>query len=184
MVYEGGVAVPAVVEQVDDGTWRMKGQDFEWTMAIPAGDTPGSADGVVTLIRNREVNVGGYGFLPNTYVDVWMLPPTSSVQARGSNIQPMASPAIYLGNILVNADGTFAKGLPVPANVEVGNYTLQANGQSFDNVPRSLNLGVRVLAVGFQLPVTGGGSDGVAGFAVVLLAVGMVMTFAVRRRRI
>lgn len=182
-VHENGAAVPVVVEEIARGQWRMSGRDFQWTMEIPEGDTPGSADGVVTLISNRDVIVGGYGFEPNSYVDVWMLDgvgPSVSQQA----VWPLDVPARYLGSVLVHTDGTFEDPLLVPAGVEPGPYTLQANGRSFDGVQRSLNLGVQVLPSKMTLPVTGRQTSDSVTLAPLLLILGFGLALWSRRRSV
>ncbi|MGA1035264.1 MAG: carboxypeptidase-like regulatory domain-containing protein [Ilumatobacteraceae bacterium] len=181
---ENGQPVGVTVREIERGHWQMVGRDFAWTMQIPAADTPGSAEGVVTLIRNREVNLGGYGFQGNSYVDVWMMPGAGSRLETQSLELSSNVPLRYLGAVLVKADGTFVAPLPVPANVEPGPYTLQANGKSFDGVMRSLNLGVRVLDSPMTLPVTGWASPRATDVAWGLLVAGLCVVYIARRRRV
>lgn len=178
---EDGVFVDVVIERPIPTRWTMSGGDFEWSLDIPPspGVDGGSADGVVTLVRDRTVAVGGFGFAPNTWVDVWILPNGEPVAAKGlvlASVDP-----IYLGRVLVGADGSFAGDLPVPANVPDGQHTLQANGRSFDDEVRSLNLGVQVLSADLpavRLPATGS-STSVIWSALVLIGFGAMV---LRRR--
>jgi hypothetical protein len=132
------------------------------------------------LVRDRTVAVGGFGFAPNSWVDVWILPNGEAVAAKGLTLASVEP--IYLGRVQVDADGNFSGDLPVPAGVPDGQHTLQANGRSFDDQVRSLNLGVQVLSAdvpSVRLPATG--SDvSLLGWALMVLGAGVVVS--VRRR--
>ena len=143
----------------------MQGDGFTFAMEIPssAGEA-GSASGVVTITRSREVEVSGDGFAPGTLVDVWLF-----------------STPTYLGTALVGADGRFTESMNVPASIPVGGHTLQANGTTADGKVRSLNLGVQVVDRNFTLPKTGG-NDTVALVALWLMAAGVFVVTARRRR--
>jgi hypothetical protein len=179
---EDGVFVDVVVAQEAPTRWTMTGDGFEWALEIPPspGVDGGSADGVVTLVRDRTVAVGGFGFAPNSWVDVWILPNGEAVAAKGLTLASVEP--IYLGRVQVDADGNFSGDLPVPAGVPDGQHTLQANGRSFDDQVRSLNLGVQVLSAdvpSVRLPATG--SDvSLLGWALMVLGAGVVVS--VRRR--
>lgn len=177
-VFENGVAVEAVVERVTGNQWRMFGTGFN--LIADVSNVPVSPSGALTIARFSTVAVAGAGFKSQAFIDVWILP------NDGLTPQLLAAQSfapVYLVRVQVGEDGQFEGDLPVPANFEIGPHTLQANGRSFDDVLRSLNLGVQVLAVAFELPVTGSSSNMMVP-AMLLLAVGTVMIVAVRRRRV
>jgi hypothetical protein len=162
-VVEEGTPVPVTLEEVEPGTWEMKGSGFEWQLRIPDADTPGSSQGVVTLVRNRDVEVTGSGFLPGSLVDVWLF-----------------STPIFIGTVRVGPDGSFEGRLDLPSGVSVGAHTLQANGLTPDQKQRSLNLGVQVLG-SVELPVTGVSGSDTRGVAVLLLVAGAAIVGLSRR---
>src|SRR5690606_39038022 len=58
-----------------------------------------------------QVYVSGHGFEPGTMVTVYLF-----------------SNPTFVGHLPVGADGSFGGSLPVPADLELGRHTLQANG--------------------------------------------------------
>jgi len=167
LVTENGVLTTVTVEEVKTGNWKMSGADFQWELEIPAADTAGSSSGIVTLVRNREVEVSGSGFKSGTLVDVWLM-----------------STPIFLGTVRVNPDGSFEGALVVPAGIEPGRHTLQANGTTPDNEIRSLNLGVQVLAGNPRLPVTGNDTSPLSQIALFSLLLGAAVVLGRRFRRV
>ena len=163
---ENGVPIPVTITPNASATgFVMTGDGFTFAMEIPASNgEAGSASGVVTITRSREVEVSGDGFAPGTLVDVWLF-----------------STPTYLGTARVGADGRFTESMNVPASIAVGGHTLQANGTTADGKSRSLNLGVQVVDSNFTLPKTGG-NDTVALVALWLLAAGVFVVTARRRR--
>jgi hypothetical protein len=133
LVTEDGelVAVELVVE--NDEALVLRSQDFELRLrrACTTGctiteDTTGRE--TIHLDRNGGARVSGFGFLPGSLLHVWIF-----------------SEPRYLGALLVAADGTYEGTFPLD-DIDVGGHTLQANGYSFDNVPRSANLGIALIA--------------------------------------
>jgi hypothetical protein len=172
VVYEDGV--PVVVEVfVDDDTelvvlastfeLRLSGECSEGC-AITTND-----DGRETLILEQEglANVTGVGFEPGSSVYVWLF-----------------SEPRFLGELTVNADGTFAGSVAL-GDVEIGEHTLQVNGVSQQGSQRSANLGVVVDPEGVVdavLPSTGGDQNLMVWLLTVLLLVlGVGLTRVARR---
>jgi LPXTG-motif cell wall-anchored protein len=86
----------------------------------------------------------------------------------------------FLGELTVNADGTFTGTVPL-GDIAPGEHTLQVNGTSFDGKPRTANLGVLVNPVAAPvLPSTGSDPAALWVLAASLLALGLVLT--TRRR--
>ena len=183
--YENGQPVSVIVSEIEPGAWEMTGPDFAWQMVIPAADTPGSDQGEVLLIRSRDVELSGYGFLSGTFVDVWLLPPSSatplSTGVGGARTWSGTAP-LYLGQLPVGGDGRFQGPLPIPDGIATGHYTVQADGTSFDGRGRTLNLGVRVVDAKVTLPITGSESTPIAMVAWWLLVLGLGTAFFFRRR--
>lgn len=162
---------PAEVELViEDESLVMRRSDFELRLsgACDEGcsiseDANGRA--TITLVRDGQANVSGFGFLPGSLVHLWIF----------------SEPA-YLGALEVQADGTYAGSFPL-ADIGPGVHTLQANGVSADNVPRSASLGIVVTDVDapdpdvVALPATGLDATprALALMALVLLSLGAVV---------
>jgi hypothetical protein len=130
---------PVEVEQeISEETWtiEIRNEAGTVTTAVGALDRDGNpvpfsqvdARASMVLIRNETVSVSGGGFLPGSWVAVWLF-----------------SDPYLVGNVEVNEDGSFAGILPVPADVEVGSHTLQVTGRTADLRRRSMSVGVLVL---------------------------------------
>jgi LPXTG-motif cell wall-anchored protein len=90
----------------------------------------------------------------------------------------------FLGELTVNADGTFTGTVPL-GDIAPGEHTLQVNGTSFDGKPRTANLGVLVNpVVAPVLPATGSDPAGMWVLAASLLALGLILTARRRPRPI
>jgi outer membrane protein OmpA-like peptidoglycan-associated protein len=84
-----------------------------------------TSDAALRLERGSTAQVKGTGFAPNSDVQVYLYSTTR-----------------FLGTIRTNASGAFDGSVPVPADVELGRHTLQANALGSDNNVRSLSIGV------------------------------------------
>ena len=84
-----------------------------------------TSDAALRLERGSFAEVKGTGFAPNSDVQVYLYSTTR-----------------FLGTIRTNALGAFDGSVPVPADVELGRHTLQANALGSDNNVRSLSIGV------------------------------------------
>jgi hypothetical protein len=150
----------------------LKGQDFELRLAGECAtgcQIETTADGrqVLTLEERGLANVSGEGFSAGTPVFVWLF-----------------SEPRFLGELTVNADGSFTGTVPL-GDIAPGEHTLQVNGTSFDGKPRSANLGVLVNPVAAPvLPSTGSDPAGLWVLAVSLFALGLILTARRRPRPI
>jgi len=174
LVIENGepVTVELVVE--NDEALVLRSQDFELrlrgnctTGCAITEDTTGRA--TIHLDRSGAARVSGFGFLPGSLVHVWIF-----------------SEPRYLGALLVAADGTYDGSFALD-DIEVGGHTLQANGFSFDNAPRSANLGIVVVdntlpsPTPTVLPTTGSGMAP-SWLAALLVLLGVALSVSLRRR--
>jgi hypothetical protein len=152
----------------------LRGQDFELRLAgeCSAGcSITTTADGrqVLELEERGLAKVSGEGFLVGTPVFVWLF-----------------SEPRFLGELTVNADGTFTGMVPL-GDIAPGEHTLQVNGTSFDGKPRTANLGVVVNPGAAPAPGPGvlpatGGDAGVLVWVVLLTLLGGALVVAGRRR--
>lgn len=131
-------------------------------------ETAANGRQVLTLEKEGFARVQGDGFAPGTPVYVWLF-----------------SEPRYLGELTVNADGTFS-GLVSLGDVELGEHTLQVNGTAANGLPRTANLGVIVNPQALptpgagELPSTGTSTTPLVLLALTLLGLGLVAT--TRRR--
>jgi len=174
VVTEDGTNVSVALLVENQETLVLKSEDFELRLkgncstGCTISESP-EGRATIELERFGTANVSGFGFLPGSVVHVWIF-----------------SDPRYLGAIDVAADGTYAATFPLEG-IEPGLHTLQANGFSFDNVPRSANLGIVVVdqaapaPASGQLPATGSG-DSTVMWGAGLLALGALLLGRARRR--
>src|SRR5690606_31465562 len=112
-----GKTEAVTLEVVDSEYLRLSGEGYAMELAsVGAGGEriPISAvDAVIRLLKGNgtQVYVSGNGFEPGTVVTVYLF----------------SNPTL-VGHLPVGADGTYGGSLPVPADLELGHHTLQANG--------------------------------------------------------
>lgn len=87
--------------------------------------TVDQATGALRMEQGAQARVSGFGFLPGTVVTVWLF-----------------SEPRQLGQIPVQADGTYDGSVRIPVDVPLGRHTLQANGVDNGTTERSVSLGV------------------------------------------
>jgi LPXTG-motif cell wall-anchored protein len=174
-VTENGQPVAAELIVENDQALVLRSQDFELRLrgACTTGcSITNDATGreTIHLDRNGGARVSGFGFLPGSLVHVWIF-----------------SEPRYLGALLVAPDGTYEGTFPL-TDIAVGGHTLQTNGFSFDNVPRSANLGIVVVdnlaptPGPTALPATGTNTTNLALWAALLALLGGI-TLTARRAR-
>lgn len=179
----------AVTVDTSTGAYTATGDGFTVGLRAVAEDgTELDVDsrGRLVIDATGKVKVSGEGFVPGSIVDVWLF-----------------STPYLLGQVTVEADGTFAATLPMPADVEAGEHTVQLNGISADGSARSLSTGVVVLAApdpaapadpvdptpaaqrtSAPLAATGAEPGSLALLAALLLGAGAIATVVSRRRRV
>jgi LPXTG-motif cell wall-anchored protein len=173
VVYEDGVPVSVQVFVDDDTELVIEASTFELRLAgeCESGCTVAETDEgryVLTLEEDGAARTEGSGFQPGSQVDVWLF-----------------STPTYLGQLTVNADGSFS-GLMDLGDIEVGEHTLQVNGLSLSGSQRSANMGVLVNSVDDAVPTTlpATGTDVmVFPWVVLMLAAGGLLVLTSRRTR-
>jgi hypothetical protein len=130
-VLENGAPVSVNVFVDNDTELVVQASTFELRLAGDCTngctiDTTDDGREVLTLEEQGLANVNGAGFQPGSPVDVWLF-----------------SEPRYLGQLTVNADGTF-QGDVALGDIDPGLHTLQVNGLSSEGAQRSANLGVVV----------------------------------------
>ncbi len=144
---------------------RLAGDCAEAACTI---DTTPEGREVLTLEENGDARTQGVGFEPGSRVDVWLF-----------------SEPRYLGQLTVNADGTFEGNVNL-GDIDPGEHTLQVNGTSQTGSQRSANLGVVVNPQAAPtpgpgvLPATGTSTTPLWLMALTLLGLGLV---TISRRR-
>jgi hypothetical protein len=157
--------------------------------AIAVRDRNGNiVDGTHGLRVGDAMDIVSDGWQPNSTVSIDFL-----------------STVIHLGDVAADASGVVRASFPVPA-VEPGQHTLRLTGIGQDGQPRVVEYPILVLSdaqtsnvLGKTLTNAGGGSGSggsgffgktgldhaldIAGVGLALLAVGLVLTLAVRRSR-
>ncbi|HWK58579.1 MAG TPA: filamin/ABP280 repeat domain-containing protein, partial [Parapedobacter sp.] len=123
------------LEVIDNSYLRLSGDGFAMDLAsigindqlIPITDV----EAVIRIIRGEgaSVRVTGYGFEPGTVITLYVF-----------------SEPQLLGHIPVQENGTFEGTLAIPADLELGRHTLQANGVVRNTrEERSVSIGVLVV---------------------------------------
>ena len=180
---ENGVDVPSTVARNAAGTGvDVTGSDFSVSISGLAPDgtaLPVDANGIVTFQSDGKVSVAGNGYAANSEVRVYFF-----------------STPVLLGTVTTDSLGAFSASFPLPADVAVGDHTLQLRGYTTGGAVRNLNLGVRVIGpqlastgvdagsvpIGPQLAATGVDTGIVLGSSLMLLVLGAGATLVARRR--
>lgn len=172
-VLEDGVPAEVAVFVQDSTDLVLRGNGFQMTLAGECSfdctiRTDPEGRQLLELEENGLARVEGEGFLAGTPVYVWLF-----------------SEPKFLGQLTVDADGTFTGTVPLEG-IETGSHTLQVNGTSFDGKVRTANLGVLVSPEGAPatlpgvLPATGSDSSPVA-LVVFLTMLGVMLVMTSRR---
>jgi len=99
--------------------------------------------GVLTVPTGGGVSVGGTGFAPSGYVDVFLDPPSTGALAFAiARLLPRSS--FSLGRVGVDADGFISGSIDIPADAPVGERVLQIVGRTGDDRSLVLSLGIEV----------------------------------------
>ncbi len=125
LVNEAGVTVPVPIAVVDKKV-QVGTSAFNMTLT-PDVKTTSYENDKLTITAQTPVVMSGVGFLPGSVVEVWIF----------------STPRL-LGTAIVKADGTFRLEVVVPAEVEGGKHTLQAEGLNTAGLPRAISAPVVV----------------------------------------
>ena len=141
--------------------------DLEIDLAGNEEDATTALNGQLVFFVEKEGVANGYGFKPGTTAEVWL-----------------ASEPRFLGTVEVQEDGTWEKIFDVPGDIDDGVHTIQAEGIGFDGSDQAVNAGVMIqrrAPSSAELPTTGG--SGSFSIGVMLIALGVAMTMALRLGR-
>ena len=137
------VLVPTAVS--DGLTLKAPG----WTLTLHGTDETGAhaplnSDAQIVLTPGLFASTSGTGFKPNSAVKVYVF-----------------SDPIYLGTLQTDSTGKFVGKLPVPANLNLGNHTIQVSGFTPGDAVRTASIGVVVAAKPIVAKVIFGGDSAV-----------------------
>ena len=130
---QGGFLVPAKISLLTAGNGvSVAGSD--WSIAITGSKDVvyGIVDGPdihIVLVRGVSATTNGTGFKPGTVARVYLF-----------------SDPIFLGEAIVQADGTFSATYPVSARISLGNHTMQVEGLAQSGQIRKADVGLEVRA--------------------------------------
>jgi outer membrane protein OmpA-like peptidoglycan-associated protein len=100
------------------------------TMTITTASTISTKTGfTVLLVKAGVAKITGTGFYPGTTVDLYIF-----------------APQIFLGSVVVKANGSYSASIKIPGNVPVGNDTVLSQGFVKSGARASVSVGVVVNA--------------------------------------
>ena len=132
VILENGRAVEVTLARTTNGNgFTIIGSDFSITIeAFKADGTPAEIDttGRVVIEQTGTMRVTGEGFAPNTKVKVWIFSePTEAAE------------------VLSDDDGRVDAVVEMPAELALGQHTVQLNGVTPRGDVRSINVGVMLV---------------------------------------
>jgi hypothetical protein len=141
MLIDGRLTPVAPQRSPGGGTWTIRGDDFSLDFT-PDASGPSSLDIPENELRAptaSQLEIEGGGYLGGSTVSMYL------VSTQPATVTPRASTdARYLGQAIVQPNGTFRVMLEIPATIDPGDYVLQVNGHSLGALERSVNIPVDV----------------------------------------
>jgi outer membrane protein OmpA-like peptidoglycan-associated protein len=130
---QDGLAVSAKLALLPAGN-GVKVEGYDWSIAIEGSKKVvyGIVDGPdihIVLVRGVSATTSGTGFKPGTIARVYLF-----------------SDPIFLGEAIVQADGSFSATYPVSAHIALGNHTMQVEGLAKSGQIRKADVGLEVRA--------------------------------------
>ena len=129
---ESGVNDPVVLSIIQGGT-GVKLSANNWSIQIASDkkevygvQLPSKIQ--VYLIRGVNATTSGYGFLPGSIARVYLF-----------------STGVFLGQAVVQSDGSFSAHFPVSAQTTLGHHVMQVEGTAYDGQPRTAAVGLQVI---------------------------------------
>jgi outer membrane protein OmpA-like peptidoglycan-associated protein len=122
--------------------WSAQGTNFELsvdTENASGSPMPLTPSGVMQVPVGGLITINGYGYQPQTPVAVFAIP-RSAERMGGRVLSSAMSSAIYIASTTVNRSGGVSAVMQVPAEMIVGDYVLQINGETLGLQIRSVNL--------------------------------------------
>lgn len=164
---DDGSVVPVPVKVEDEVLTAGYEQDI--LMELEGRDDDSAvetAEGNLLFFQEKYGEVSGYGFKPNSTVEIWVF-----------------STPFFLGTAEVDENGTFVREFKVPADLAEGEHTIQAEGITVLDKAKAVSAGVEVQALPNVLPATGRDTSRKAALATFVLLLGTILTMSVSRRR-
>jgi outer membrane protein OmpA-like peptidoglycan-associated protein len=143
-VMETGVVL---VRTPSDSGWEALGSDFQ--LSVETESTTGSPEpltpiGVMQVPQGGRIVINGDGYLPDSQVAVFAIPRTIDRMSTKIWARSMMN-ATYIASTTVSATGTVSATMFVPADMNLGDYVLQVNGETDLAQIRSVNLLMNVI---------------------------------------
>lgn len=142
----GGQPDPNLRMQATGGQLLVSGSGYAVSLGATTAGGVGqmvTRDGVLRVPTGGALQLGGSGFAPSGYVDVFLDPPSTGALASVlARLLPRSSYAI--GRVSVGADGVITGSLDIPAAAPPGDRVLQLVGRTGDDRALVLSLGIEV----------------------------------------
>ena len=132
LVVDGRATNLSITSDRDHSTVALAGAGA--TMSLHTDTSGGTqlplgSDGNLLVSEDGTAAVQGTGFHPQTWVSVYLF-----------------SEPTFLGNLLVAADGSLEGSVPMPAGLEAGRHTLQANGTTTNDGALSVTFAITMVS--------------------------------------
>lgn len=170
---KGDPTLTRVTSVPDQGLVNVESDTWVFTIQVNTQDAAVEGEDTNTVIRmaqNSDVTVTGFGFMPDTRVDVWAF-----------------STPTLLGNAIVDDNGTVSVTVALtPQALTIGDHTLQLQAVGEDGFIRSSNLPVTIQDTPLAAPTSDSAATllwWVVGVTGVLVAVIITITLIARQRR-
>ena len=162
---DASVVSPEVFSAVVDGsTASVSSGGLELSVSAPLVPLSGPASrGRVPVVAGSSLDVSGSGFVPGSLVEVWL----------------HSNPEL-LKTVSVEANGSFATQVELPATVSLGDHVVRAVGETLVSGATVVELPVELVA-SVSLPSTGSGSALAVNLAVLFAAAGLMLLLLGRR---
>jgi len=142
----GGQPDPNLRTQASGTQLLVSGTGY--ALSLGATDSSGTSqqmtsNGALRVPTGGGLRVGGSGFAPDGYVDVFLDPPTTSRLAYAiARLLPRAS--FSLGRVSVDAAGDVTGSIQFPVDAPTGSRVLQIVGRTGDDRALVLSVGIEV----------------------------------------
>ena len=144
----GGQPDPNLSMQATGGQLLVSGSGYAVSLGATTASGVGqmvTSDGVLRVPTGGALQLGGSGFAPSGYVDVFLDPPSTGALAYVF-ARLLSRSSYAIGRVSVGADGAISGSLDIPAAAPPGERVLQLVGRTGDDRALVLSLGIEVEA--------------------------------------